>query len=111
VTESPSPNDLVAVLPELDRAALDLELLGLVRVHVAGDAAAGGDRRLDQHVLAARVARGLVERDAFAGDGILDCLSGGNHFGFLLVPWGSSLTRSISRLVALMTMEAPCVFQ
>jgi hypothetical protein len=81
-------HDLLAVLPELDRAALDLELLGLVRVHVAGDAATGSDRGLDQHVLAAGVARGLVERDALAGDGILDCLSGGDHFGFLLVPWG-----------------------
>jgi hypothetical protein len=78
---------------------------------VGGDAAAGSDRDLDDHVLAAGVARGLVERDPLAGDGVLDCLSAGDHFGFLLLPRGPCLESSISPHLAVKTMEAPGVFQ
>src|SRR5919106_3066683 len=73
-------DDLLAVELEGERAALDLEGLGLVRVDVrGGDEAVRLHGRLDEDVLAVRLGRGLEEAEALAGDRILDRLSLADH--------------------------------
>ena len=79
-------DDLLAVELEGDRARLDLEALGLVRVHVRRrDEAVRLDGALDENVLAAGLVRRLQEEQALAGDGVLDHISLADHVGALLV--------------------------
>jgi hypothetical protein len=59
------------------RAGDDLEPLGLDRVHVRDrHGAAGPQRELERKQLTARRARGVREREALAGDGVLERLAG-----------------------------------
>src|SRR5581483_5211904 len=63
-----------------ERAARDGEALALRRVNVSGgDEPVRLDDDLDHDRLAAGVGRGREERDALAGDGVLDCLACADH--------------------------------
>jgi hypothetical protein len=78
--------DLPAAEAKLDLPVGDLEALRLIRVDVGrGHGAAGRHLHADENRLALRVGGGAQECHALAGDGILDCLSGANHF-LLLSP-------------------------
>jgi hypothetical protein len=73
--------DLFAPDLHLHRALEHLEALGLVWMDVGG----GDDRArledgLDEDVRAVGVARGFMEDEALARDGVLDRLSGPDHW-------------------------------
>ena len=85
VTTSPGPATIFSP-PDLeaDLAVEHLEALGLMRMNVRRrDAAVGAHDRLDEHGLAVRLLRGLVEDENLAGDGVLEAVSLANHVAVL----------------------------
>src|SRR5262249_19692493 len=72
--------DLLAADLETDTALQDVERLGLGRARVGpSDSRAGPQNGFDEHVLAAGVARSLVEDQDLARHRVLDRLSTANH--------------------------------
>ena len=80
-TTSPGPRDERAQPePEAHRARDDLEALGLDRMHVRDrDLAAGAQREVEREQLAAGAGGGVREREALAGDRVLERLAGSDH--------------------------------